>query len=149
MELSWLTRIKVTAVLTLGVVVWGVYMWHYVAPDDPMGAVTLISSKISPAHIGLTILVAFIAGFLAYFLAWPYGREIGILAVPAGLAAWAIRSGNMAELMQTHTAVPERLTLYRSLGWEGFVWFAVAAAGYAGTVLAAAVIPVDRCVAGF
>jgi hypothetical protein len=141
MELSWLTRIKVTAVLALGIVVWGVFIWHFVAPDDPMGIVTLVGGHVKAAHIGMTILIAFCAGFFAYFLGWPYGREIGILAVPAGLAAWAARSGDMAEFMQTHTAVPQRAGFYRSIGWEGFAWLAIVAAGYAGAQIAAALIP--------
>jgi len=140
MELSWLTRAKVTAVLVLGIVVWGVPLWHFVTLDDPMGAVTL-SGHISTTHIAMTIGIAFAVGFAAYFIAWPYGREIGILAVPAGLAAWAARSGDMAELMRTHADVVQRQTLYRSLSLEGFVWFAIAAVGYCGVMIAAKLIP--------
>jgi hypothetical protein len=140
MELSWLTRIKVTAVLALGVAVWGVLMWHFVAPQDPMGAVTL-AGNISVAHVAMTIGIAFVVGFAAYFIGWPYGREIGILVAPAGLAAWAVRSGDMAELMRTHADMAQRHTLYRSLGWEGIVWFLIAAAGYCGVMVAAKLIP--------
>ena len=140
MELSWLTRIKVTAVLVLGIVVWGVVLWHFVSLDDPMGAVTL-AGHISVAHIAMTIITAVVVGFAAYFIAWPYGREIGILAVPAGLAAWAVRSGDMAELMRTHADVVQRQNLYRALGWEGIVWFAIAGVGYCGVMLAAKLIP--------
>lgn len=141
MELSWLTRVKVTAVLVLGVVVWGVFMWPFVAPQDPMGAVTLVGKAISFPHIGIAILVAFCAGFLSYFIGWPYGREIGVLAAPAGLAAWAVRGGDMAELMRTHGDTAQRKTLYQSLSWEGIVWFVIAAAGYCGVMAAAKLIP--------
>jgi hypothetical protein len=140
MELSWLTRIKVTAVLVLGIVVWGMPLWHFVTLDDPMGAVTL-SGHITGAHIAMTIVIAFAIGFAAYFLAWPYGSEIGVLAVPAGLAAWAVRSGDMAELMRTHADIAQRQRLYQALGWEGIVWFAIAAAGYGGVMMAAKLIP--------
>lgn len=141
MELSWLTRIKVTAVLALGAAVWGVFLWPFVAPQDPMDAVTLIATAVSGWHIGITLLVAFGAGGVSYFLAWPYGREIGILAAPAGLAAWAVRSGDMAELMRTHADIAQRHDLYRSLGWEGIVWFAIAAAGYCGVLVVAKLVP--------
>jgi len=140
MELSWLTRIKVTAVLALGIVVWGMPLWHFVTLDDPMGAVTL-SGHISTTHVAMTLVIAFAVGFAAYFIGWPYGREIGVLAVPAGLAAWAARSGDMAELMRTHADISQRQDLYRSLGWEGIVWFAIAAAGYCGVMIAAKLIP--------
>jgi hypothetical protein len=141
MELSWLTRIKITAVLAVGVVIWGIVLWNYVAPGDPMGAVTLIGGRVSMFHLGIITLTAFGAGFFAYFVGWPYGREIGILAVPAGLAAWAARSSNMGELMQTHATVAERYSMYKTMEWDGFVWLAIAAAGYAGTVLASAAVP--------
>jgi hypothetical protein len=141
MELSWLTRVKVTAVLVLGVAVWGVFMWHFVAPHDPMGAVTLVEKAVSLWHIAITILVAFCAGVLSYFIAWPYGREVGVLAAPAGLAAWAVRGGDMAELMRIYADTAQRHTLYQSLRWEGIVWFAIAAAGYCGVMVAAKLIP--------
>ena len=140
MELSWLTRIKVAAVLSLGIIVWGVGIWHFIVIKDPMGAVTL-SGNITVTHIAIMAGIAFAAGFAAYFIGWPYGREIGILAVPSGLAAWAIRSGDMAEIMRTHADIAQRQELYRSLGWEGIVWFAIAAAGYCGVMIAAKLIP--------
>ena len=63
MELSWLTRIKVTAVLAVGVIVWGVFMWPFVASQDPMSAVTLVGNTVSVSHIFIAVLVAFGAGF--------------------------------------------------------------------------------------
>jgi hypothetical protein len=141
MELSWLTRIRVTAVLALGIAVCGMYIWDFVAPADPIGAVILANSNITATNVALTILIALAVGFAAYFISWPYGREIGILAVPAGLAAWAVRSGEMASLMQTHAAVQARHDLYQNMSWEGFVWLAISAAGYAGTMTAATLVP--------
>jgi hypothetical protein len=141
MELSWLTRIKVTAVLALGVIVYGVFLWPFVAPADPMGTANILSSGILSKNIIITLLAAFGLGFLAYFISWPYGRQIGVLAVPAGLAAWTLRSGNMAELMRAHTSALQRHEIYNSLSWEGFIWFAFAAAGFVGVLAAAAVLP--------
>jgi hypothetical protein len=147
MELSWLTRIKIGAVMVLGIAIWGIYLWSFAAPHDPMGAVTV--ANFSAAHIGITFCAAFAVGFIAYFIGWPYGREIGIIAVPAGLAAWAARSGNMGELMQTHSSISERLNQYRIFGWEGFLWLAVAAAGYAGTISAASIVKSSGVLAEF
>ena len=147
MELSWLTRIKIGAVIAIGIVIWGVYLWPFVAPHDPMGAVT--TANFSVLHIAITLGAAFGVGFIAYIIGWPYGREIGIIAVPAGLAAWAARSGGMGQLMQTHSSVDDRLSLYQALGWEGFLWLAIAAAGYAGTILAASTIKSSGVLAEF
>jgi hypothetical protein len=80
-----------------------------------------------------------LAGFIAYFLSWPYGREIGILAAPSGLAIWAVRRGTMAGLMQ-RTAAAQRQELFAALKWEPVFWLAIIAAGFAGVLLAQKVL---------
>jgi hypothetical protein len=73
---------------------------------------------------------------VGYFLAWPHGREIGILAVPAGLTIWASRCGPMRTLMQTCTQPQERETVALSLRFEPLYWLLPVAAGFAGVLLA-------------
>jgi hypothetical protein len=82
------------------------------------------------------IILAFVAGFIGYFISWPYGREIGILAAPFGLAIWAVRSGTMAGLIQLNPTVVQRQMLITSLKWEPFFWLFVVAAGFAGVLIA-------------
>jgi hypothetical protein len=91
--------------------------------------------------------LAFLTGLIAYFVSWPYGREIGILGVPFGLAVWAGRSGTMAGLLrskaalfgpeqeQIMAAVHQRQALFAALKWEPVFWLAIVAAGFAGVVL--------------
>ncbi len=86
---------------------------------------------------GLAILV----GFVAYFLSWPYGREIGILAVPFGLAIWAVRSGSVAALIQLNPMLAQRQALFTTLKWEPVLWLAIVAAGFLGVLLAAKICP--------
>jgi len=80
------------------------------------------------------------AGFIAYFVSWPYGREIGILAVPGGLTIWACRSGRMVSLIN-RTAVGSQSQLFAALKWEPLFWLAIVAVGFTGVLLAQKVKP--------
>ena len=63
----------------------------------------------------LLLVLAFVIGFAGYFIAWPHGREIGILGVPFGLTIWAGRSGPMRILTQVWNEAAERTALVHSL----------------------------------
>jgi len=134
MELSWLMRLRIAAAVATGVILIGFLAWPLAAPPEPFGAVLArdisFSSKIT--LVGL----AFLAGLLAYFLSWPYGREIGVLAVPSGLAVWAVRCGNMAGLMRSNPTLAQRQGLFAALKWEPLFWLAIVAAGFAGVLVA-------------
>jgi hypothetical protein len=75
-------------------------------------------------------------GFAGYFIAWPRGREIGILGVPFGLAVWAGRSGPMQALTQAFNKPYQREALLHSLRFEPAYWLLLAAAGFAGVLAA-------------
>ena len=133
MELSWLIRLRIAAVAAVGVALIGIFAWPLAAPLDPLGSVR--ASNISPVGAAALMLLAFGVGFISYFISWPYGREIGILAVPCGLAVWAVRSGSMAELIQLNPTLSQRQTLFSALKWESFFWLLIVAAGFAGVLL--------------
>jgi len=80
--------------------------------------------------------LAFLAGLLGYFVSWPYGRQIAVLAVPAGMAIWAVRSGNMAGMMQMNPDVSRRLQIFTALKYESLFWLAIVAAGFLAVRLA-------------
>ena len=129
MELSWLMKLRIAAAATIGVLLIGILAWPFA---EPFSAVKAMGSK------GAVVLVvlAFVAGFIGYFVSWPFGREIGILAVPSGLAIWAVRSGSMAGLMQLNPTAAQRQVLVASLRLEPFFWLIIVAAGFAGVLLA-------------
>ncbi len=136
-ELSWSAKLKVTASLLLGIILIGLLapLWTPVAlrtpQGEPFGVTSVPSFGGAIALMGLAVL----AGFIGYFLAWPYGREIGILAVPAGLAIRAVRCGNMAELMQLNPTIAQRQALFAALKWEPIFWLAIVAAGFGGVLV--------------
>ena len=135
MELSWPMKLRIAAAAATGVVLIGILAWPLAAPPEPFGTVSLTAGSISLGGAVVLAALAFLAGFIAYFLSWPYGREIGILAAPAGLAIWAFRSGRMVGLIR-RTAVVNQSELFAALKWEPLFWLAIVAAGFAGVLLA-------------
>lgn len=128
MELSWPMKLRIAAAATIGVLLIGILAWPFA---EPFSAVKAMGSR------GAVVLVvlAFAAGFIGYFVSWPYGREIGILAAPFGLAIWAVRSGSMAGLIQQNPTAAQRQELVASLRVEPFFWLIIVAAGFAGVLL--------------
>ena len=129
MELSWPMKLRIAAAAAIGVLLIGILAWPFA---EPFSAVAAMGSR----GAAVLVVLAFVAGFIGYFVSWPFGREIGILAAPSGLAIWAVRSGSMAGLIQLNPTAPQRQDLAASLRFEPFFWLLVVAAGFAGVLLA-------------
>ena len=132
MPLSFLTKLRITLVIGLGVIVLGILAWPLAAPATSYELVSFSIGTISSSDAVLLIALAVLLGLVAYFIAWPYGRYIAVLAVPSGLALWAVRSGNIASVMQLEPTVQQRQTILTQLSWEPIFWLIVVAAGFAG-----------------
>ena len=141
MELSRLMKLRIAAAAAIGAIFIGILGWPLVKPDEPFGVVSLVAGNISFGDAMTLVILAFVAGLIAYFICWPYGREIAVLAAPFGLAVWAVRTGNMAGLMQLNPTLPQRQAIFATLKWEPFFWLAILAAGLAGTLLAQKISP--------
>ncbi len=134
MELSWPIKLRIAAAAATGVVLIGILAWPMAVPSEPFGAMR--ASDLSFGGAIILVILACLAGFIAYFVSWPYGREIGILAAPAGLAVWAVRCGSMTNLIQLNPTEAQRQALLTTLKWDSIFWLAVVAAGFAGVLLA-------------
>jgi len=141
-ELTWLMRLRIAGAMAIGVVLIGILAWPLAAPNDPIGPVR--AANLSPAGTITLALLALAANLIAYFVCWPYGREIGVLAAPSGLAVWAIRSGSMAELMQLNPSFSQRQAIFATLRWEPIFWLAIVAAGFAGVILGQRLLPTQN-----
>jgi len=140
-QLSWIMRLRIVAALAIGVLLIGVLAWPVVRQQTPFDPLSIAGGTVT-AHAIITCgVMAFVAGLIAYFVCWPWGREIGVIAAPAGLAIWAIRSGNMANLMKQNHSIEQQQPLFRALQLEPILWLAVVAAGFAGVFLAAKLRP--------
>jgi len=132
MELSWAMKFRIAAAIAVGVVLIGVLGWPLGAPEHPPDVVSIPSGT----KAMLLVALAVVTGMLGYFVSWPYGREIGILAVPAGLAVWGIRSADMASLLQQDPSLAQRQEVLAAVKWEPLFWLGIVAAGLLGTMLA-------------
>jgi len=128
-------RLRITAAVATGAILIGILAWPLAAPPEPFGAVSLTAGTIGFGAAITFGVLAFLAGFIAYFLSWPYGREIGILAAPSGLAIWAVCCGSMASLMRLNPTAAQRQALFATLKWEPLFWLAIVAAGFAGVLV--------------
>jgi hypothetical protein len=130
-------KLRIAAAAAAGILLIGILAWPIASPQEPLGIVS------QPGLRGgfVLIILAFFTGILGYFFSWPYGREIGILAVPAGLCVWAIRGGSIANVIQQHPAIADRQAFYSALRWEPFFWLAVVGAGFLAVYLAHKLIP--------
>ncbi len=147
MELSWFTKTKIAAAIALGVILVGFVGWPFVAPQDPYEPITLSVNStrgINSFDAVVLALLAFAAGFLAYFVSWPYGSYIGVLAAPCGLAFWAGRSANLSKLLQSNPAAQQRMEIFSTLKWEPLFWLAVLVAGLGGVLTAEKLWPAKK-----
>lgn len=135
-NIHWRMRLRAIGAVAIGAGLLGGMAWPVVRPELPIAAITLIDSPISIPGAILCLLLAFGAGFAAYFVAWPAGKIFAPYAAPTGLAIWAMRSGSMQQLLLDHQDVAQRQALYAALRWEGLFWLLVCAAGYLGVLAA-------------
>jgi hypothetical protein len=135
MELSWLMRIRIIAALVIGGWLLGFLPWGIIKPDAA-GVFSLLTGSVSIPDILTCAVLAFAAGFAASAVCTPYGGQIGIIAAPAGLAVWALKSAPISKLFQAAPSVQSRLDIYSKLKFEGFIWLALAACGFVGALAA-------------
>ncbi len=139
MKLSVLMKCRIAATAAAGVVIIGLGAWSLVASEELMGVVSIGTITVTAAVT--LFFLAVLVGFVGYFLSWPYGREIGGLAVPAGLAVWAIRTGNMKNLMLTNQSIEQKQEIFTTLTWEPAFWLIIVVAGFAGVRIAQKIFP--------
>jgi hypothetical protein len=126
-------KLRIAAAAAIGVVLVGYLARPLAAPADPLGVFRMPVVGINCLFVlGLAV----ISGFLAYFAAWPFGREIGILAVPAGLTIWSVAAGGMTQVILANGGLAQRQALYAQIKWEPLFWLTVVAAGFIGVLLA-------------
>lgn len=141
--MKWLLRLRIVAVMGIGVFLLAFVAGPIVTPKIPLGTVTLYQNDISFLQVITCLVLAFLTGLVSFFVAGNDGRAIGPLAVPAGLAVWAMKTGNMTSLLLTNHTLPQRQAVYGTLKWEAFFWLLLVLAGYFG-VITASLLPVGK-----
>jgi len=144
MELTWFIRLRIAAAFAVGALLIGVLAWPIVAGQTPFDPVALGRQGISLGGAMTLAVLAFVSGFIGYFVSWPYGRHIGPIAAPAGLTIWAFRSGSMANLIKENSSVEQQLQLFAVLRFEPIFWLAIVAVGFAGALAADKLVRRDK-----
>jgi len=127
MELSWSTKLRIAGSVGAGVVLIGIIGWPLARPSEPFAPVQVANLGLADGVV--LVVLAFVAGLAGYFISWPNGLEIGILAVPSGLAIWGVRTGNIASLLQQSPSFEQREALLAALKWEPIFWLAIVGVG--------------------
>jgi hypothetical protein len=128
-------RFRIIASFAIGAVLLGFLPWGLVKPSAD-GVFAYLSGSISAGDLLICAGLAFVAGFLASIVSTPYGAQIGIIAAPAGLAVWSLRSAMLSKVFQMTPAAGDRVKVYSSLKFEGFLWLAIAVCGFLGALTA-------------
>ena len=135
-NVHWLLRLRIIAGLLTGVIILGLGGWNMAKSPDPLGAISIANGNITIVKAILCILLSFLAGFGAYLVSCPAGQVVAPLAAPAGLAFWALNSGDMRILLLTNSTLPQRQALFSLLRWECLFWLLLVAAGWLGAAVA-------------
>ncbi|MDD5459643.1 MAG: hypothetical protein PHF37_09665 [Phycisphaerae bacterium] len=129
-------KLRIAAVLALGAGLIGFAAWPLIATPTPFDTVSAATETIEAADLAICVALGFAAGFIGYLLSWPFGKQVAVLAAPAGLAVWAFRSGNIANMTQQYPTVEFRTHIYSIFMWEPVLWLLVVLAGFVGVIAA-------------
>ncbi|MGA2915261.1 MAG: hypothetical protein ABSE89_04480 [Sedimentisphaerales bacterium] len=135
MELTWTMRLRIIASLAIGIILLGFLPWNLIKPPAE-GVFTILTANIHISDILICAGLAFICGFIASAISSPYGAQTGILAAPAGLVVWGLRSAPLSEIFQRYPSAASRMDVYSKLRLEGFLWLGIVLCGFLAALLA-------------
>jgi hypothetical protein len=122
------------AAAAVGICLIGILFWPMAKPAEPFGIVSL--QNLNSLGIMEIIAISILCGFVGFLVSWPMGREIGIMAVPFGLAFLSIRTGSLSNLMQLNSDMNSRLSIFEKLRFESFFWLLLVFVGFVGVLAA-------------
>lgn len=140
MELSIFTRAKITIVLLVGVLLVGLVGHNLIKPSQTDTVVVFYGGQIGIAPLIILIILGFVSGFISTFIARPYGKEIGVLAAPAGLGFITLISGNITDLIR-HNSLENQAGIYSALKWEPILWCLIPLSGILGAIVGNITMP--------
>ncbi|HAL44794.1 MAG: hypothetical protein A2Y12_07670 [Planctomycetes bacterium GWF2_42_9] len=135
MELSWISKTRIVLAFAIGAMLVGFLPWSRVEPANN-GVFALLSNNITSTDLIICGLLSLAAGFVASAICTPYGFQIGVIAVPAGMSVWAYKSAAVSTLFQAVPAAGSRAAVYASLRFEAFIWLALMLLGVIGAYAA-------------
>jgi len=102
-----------------------------VCSDNPMAPLTLSRTVSASSMLVTAGGMGLISIILALILAGRHALHIAPAAIPAGLAAWALRSTGFGEILLRENSTELKQRFFFQFALEGLVWTVLIAAGYA------------------
>ena len=110
--MNGMTKIRILIVLGVSGVLFGVWGWSLVRPSDAGDGLTVVLNE-KPFRVIITALfIGLIGALVGTLIGKPYGRQLGMLAIPAGLSVWSIQSGNMERLLMNYPEAAARTGMF-------------------------------------
>ncbi|MBU1260963.1 MAG: hypothetical protein KJ757_00895 [Planctomycetes bacterium] len=128
-------RFRIAVALAVGIVLLGILPADLLRPPAD-GVFAIFSGSIGIADLLICAFLSLLAGFIASAVCTPFGLRVGIIAAPAGMAFWALKSDALSTVFQQTPAVQDRLNVYAGLRFEAFIWLAIAGCGFVGAIAA-------------
>lgn len=128
-------RFRIAVALAVGIVLLGILPADLLRPPAD-GVFALLSGTISISDLLICVFLSLLAGFIASAVCTPFGLRVGIIAAPAGMVVWALKSDALSTVFQQTPAVQDRLNVYAGLRFEAFIWLAIAGCGFVGAIAA-------------
>ena len=135
--ISGITKIKILIVLGVSGLLFAWLGWSWVRPTDAQDSLTVVMSGHALRVVLAVLILGLIGTAIGVWVGKPYGRQLGMLAIPAGLTVWAIQAGNMERLLMRHSEAGARVGFFYGLIGDSIIWFAVVVLGATAAWLAA------------
>ena len=147
-NVHWLLRLRIIAALSMGALIVGAAGYPLVSPADPVGAISFFTGEISAGDGVLLMVLGLVAGAVATLVCFPLGSVLGPFAAPTGVAVLAMASGDLRQILLTHSGFEQRSAMYAFLRWELLFWLGICAAGYLGVFLTSRLLKTKPIVLG-
>lgn len=132
MQLTIIMKLRIAAVVAVGLLLFGKIGWQSVEPTNADGVATVAMGGQSTGLIVKLVLLWLVTVGLAAILAWPYAAELTPVAVAAGLGGWAVFTVGMDRLLLQYSETAVRAKMFQNLTIDVAIW--------SGMVIAAALL---------
>lgn len=140
MDLTWPIRIRIALAAAIGVGLIGLFGWPMLAQNGSTAGLA-IAAKLSFSDRICISLLAIACGFLGALVSMPYAKQIGVLAAPAGLMWFSLKTIPLSRVIQQNPAADARVETYNTIAFESFIWLALILLGCLGAIAAAELKP--------
>ena len=128
--ITLILKIRMTIFLIIVTALFGLLGWMLVDSTQPRAAISVVLSNKPFLVLATAIVLTLAVTAVARFVGGPHAHYFALLAAPAGLAVWAIRSTGADALLLAWPQALQRARMYSLMAGDTLVWAAVIALSY-------------------